>query len=147
MFRIALPLAVLLLLPACSDGSGTFALPDGCYYSTENRAPVLKIEGHRGLVLTPGSTVREVRVSPRVDSRGAYLAVSPGFLLRGSFLIAEANGQQTGDFRIESREGGSQAILVPADGAGYDELRLGPYCGGPVPPVSQSGGMNSNSTR
>ena len=135
MFRASIPL-VALLLSACGDGSGTFALPDGCYYSTENRAPVLKIEGRRGVVLSADSAVREVRVSPRVDDRGAYLEVSPGFFLKWRSWQAVASGQGTARFRIESRERGSQAILVPIEGASEEELRLGPHCGGPVSPVT-----------
>jgi hypothetical protein len=90
--------------------------------------PVLDIQGSRGLVRTPGSEVREVRVSPRVNQEGAYLDVSPGFYLTWPGLRAVASGQQTARFRIESREGGSQAILVPIEGASEEELRPGAVC-------------------
>jgi hypothetical protein len=131
VLRIVISLVVpLLLLPACSDGSGTFALPDGCYYAANGRVPVLKIRGNQALILTPGSEVREAQVRPRVNQEGAYLEVSPGFYLRWPEMKAVANGQRMARFRIESREGGSQAILAPIEGASEEELRLGALCRG-----------------
>ena len=131
MSRILLLLMTALPLSGCGDGSETFALPDGCYYSVNGHRPVLKIERGHGLVLPIDSAVREVRVSPRAHEAGAYLEVTPGFYLKWPSLRAMPSGRGTARFRIESRERGSQVIMVPLEGASEEELRLGPFCGGP----------------
>ena len=123
--RALTPVAAILLF-ACDDGSGTFALSDGCYHAA-NGVAVLEIRGSRGLIRSADSNLREVHVSPRVNQEGAYLEVSPGFYLRPPGMRAVVSGQQTTRFRIESRAGG-QAILAPIEGAGEEELRLGAVC-------------------
>jgi hypothetical protein len=115
------------LLAACSDGSGTYALPDGCYRSAPGGVAVLDIQGSRGFIRSAGSNLQEVHVMPRVNGEGAYLTVSPAFVLRWPSMSAE-RGQQTAHFRIETREGGSPVILVPIEGASETELRLGAAC-------------------
>ena len=120
-------LIAICLLPGCGDGSGTFALPDGCYYSLEGNVAVLSIRGEEGTIVTAGSDLRSVQVRPRVDQDGAWLEARPAFRLERRDLRAVAEGPGAARFPIEPRDGG-QAILAPLSDGGRMELRLGAVC-------------------
>ena len=125
--KTAVAFAILCLLAGCDDGSGTFALPDGCYRSLHGNIPVLEIRGEQGIVLGPGGEVRDLRVRARVNQDGAYLETTPGFHLERSGFRVSAVNAATAYFAIEARAGG-QAILAPLAGGGTEELRLGQAC-------------------
>ena len=124
----AIGLVALGLMAGCADGSGTYALANGCYYASADGPAVLMIEDERGTIMTSGSSIDRVRVRPRVNEYGAYLEVSPGFHLETPRLQAAPSGATSARFHIEPR-GGDSSISVPLRNGGNVHLTLGRACG------------------
>lgn len=133
--RGAVAVAVLSSLAGC-DRSEPLALPDGCYYADDG-APILKVQGEEGLILTPTpgrdlsgtipTAVRRVHISPRVGGDGAFAEVTPGILLMDYQHAVVASGQPMGRFTIDAHPT-RPAILIPVTAYGEMPVRLGRPC-------------------
>jgi hypothetical protein len=125
-------LAILPLLAAgCGDGTDLTLLRDGCYLDETTHVPVLRVNGHHGVVLVPGD-VRELTLTPRRGSDGASVEIYAGFVVDSPVTRVKLIWSMiTTRFKIVPGAAGP-TIMANMEAYGETPLVFGPCPAAPV---------------